>query len=76
MKFIKVDTYLDGERECLNVVCPECFKEVSEEYKIKNMFIVQSSKTKCYWCDCCLAGSYHPLFEQKMKENKIKKGYN
>jgi len=75
MKFIKVETYLDGERQYLNIVCSKCFKEVSEEYEIKGTEIIKSSNTKCYWCDCCLAGSDHPLFEQKMKENKIKKGY-
>ena len=75
MKFIKVEAYLDNERQCLNVVCPNCFKEVDNEYEIKNMVIVESNINKCYWCDCCLEGSDHPLFEQKMLENKKKKGY-
>jgi len=75
MKFIKLEAYLDGERQCLNVICSKCFKEVREEYEIKRTEIVKSTKDKCYWCDCCLTGSDHPLFERKMKENRLKKRY-
>jgi len=74
IKFYKVEAYLGNERQCLNVVCKKCLTDTLNEYKVKVLIPVKENN-KCYWCDCCLEGSEHPLFEKKMLENKKRKGY-
>jgi len=76
MNFYKVDVYdSDSNRECINILCVNCIKEVSKEFRVENLRLVYSRNERCYWCDNCLEGSDHRLFERKMKENKKRKGY-
>ena len=76
MLYFKVEVYDDeGARQCLNVLCNKCRLEtIQDGYKLIATEYKENTIDKIYWCDNCLVGSDHELWQEAFNKS-IKKKY-